>query len=871
MNPQIFTCNYLTHNLNPIIKFCLNENCKSTKDKLCEICWKEFHEEHLLDCFPITILYYILEIHLKKIEQLLQRIQSLSIENQCNSFYQELIVYQDKFKKLIQNQLDEIHLYQDIQILIRLAKQCYNNEIQKLLIAFVWTQQIEINTKNTIIQIIEEVYSLEDPQYFSFILNQQIEDLLYLCKYNHALQKINYALKLKKDYVLQAKKYSILIILGKDQEANQLIAHQDDYNYDNFLQGHVISLVNYHYYKRQHQNDDRFNLQLFQSVSLLEQGKIKEANKIIKEELAKKPESLDIIMFYVKCLIFYQNKIQKAIKFCQQGLLRCKLFVCQCKIQNNFILIIYRIQMMKQKQHIVLYQKIIIAIILIKQGEFQKAIEFLNSIQKNSKKYSEAQSFRFIAIKLFSKNKTVFSIQSYEQHRQINSPLIVFISEVKQLFLEKQFKNALDIVEKKLLKLPQCLFLTLLKSTCLITLQKYGLAQQYLEPLRIQYPNEFIIEICYVYTLVGMKQYIQALEIMNNLPLKEQKYEFLELRAQILFHQGLLSESMDCFKLLQSNEYNKSKINIYMGLINQIQKQYTIAIYYYDQELKNETYKQQLLYNKALAILEKNITQNVQPNDLSFEEAKKIFQSLIDIYDSQWFLVIVYYLQNNFNEAHNLLEILKKDSQKIEKALKLQAKIYYKQQLFGIIVSIYQKINFSFLNKNEISQYIISAILIKNFELADSLINKCQQQLQSLFYLFKGFKMEQEGKNLESSKYYEEFCQYEQPQQTASEYPLLIQAAKLALRQIYMRLDQNQKVIEFENSIKQHYPNLPLDTNYEQFIIKEFQIITYPVKPIAFQLEIINLNLLMDFRQWCILIDKYDFMNIYQFEQMFKQ
>lgn len=35
--------------------------------------------------------------------------------------------------------------------------------------------------------------------------------------------------------------------MGKHQEANELITYHDNYNFDNVLQGNVISLVNYHH------------------------------------------------------------------------------------------------------------------------------------------------------------------------------------------------------------------------------------------------------------------------------------------------------------------------------------------------------------------------------------------------------------------------------------------------------------------------------------------------------------------------------------------------------------------------------------------------------------------------------------------------
>ncbi|CAD8206883.1 unnamed protein product [Paramecium octaurelia] len=871
MNPPIFSCTYVAHNQHPIIKFCLNEKCKEKKDKLCQICWNESHKDHQLDCFPITILYSILQIHLKKLEQLFQQHQSLSKKDQCDSFSQELIDYQDKFKKLIKNQLDEIHIYQDNQILIQFARQCYNNQLQKLLIAFLLNQPIGETAKSTIIQIIQHIYAFDDSEYLLLILTSQIEDLLQLCKYNLALQKINSALKFQLDYFFLAKKYSILIIMSKNQEANQLI-YQDDYNNDTIFQGQVMQFVNYHYYKRQHINDDRFNMQLFQSLSLLDQGKIDEANNVIKAELYKKPESLDIVMFYVKFLALYQNKFEEAIHFCKQGME--KYPNCQAYSDAKFLCMLLsdpKQYYSNNLQNISDETKISYAIVLIRSGEFQKAIECLNSIQKHSKKYPEAQSFLFIAQKLFSKNKGGFSFQSMDQSRQQNSPLIQFIQELKNLCLEKKFQSALDLVEKKLFQIPNSLFLNLIKSICLIALKEYGRAEEYLNIARQQYPNEPIIEICYAYNLVGLKQYQQALEIIDNQPLQHGKSDYLELKGQIYFHQGLLDASLNCFKQLQSNQNKMSKIDIYLGLIHQVQKQYNVAINYYDRALQTETDKPQLLYNKALAILDYNIIQKVQPSDVSLEEAKNILQSIKGYSESQWLLVILNFYQNNFNEAHSLLEIIKNDTANSEKAQKLQANIYYKQRVFEKSVNLYQKLNFSSLNKIDILQYIISALLIKNFVLAESLINKSQHQLKSLFYFFKGFLMEFQGKYQESLQFYEEFCSQELSKQAVTECLNIVKAAKLAQRKIFIRLQQNQKVIEFENTIKKEYPNLPLDTNYQDLLISEFEQIHYRATPILSQLENINLILLMDFTKWCVLIDKHDSLNNYLFECIFKQ
>ncbi|CAK58733.1 unnamed protein product (macronuclear) [Paramecium tetraurelia] len=279
-------------------------------------------------------------------------------------------------------------------------------------------------------------------------------------------------------------------------------------------------------------------------------------------------------------------------------------------------------------------------------------------------------------------------------------------------------------------------------------------------------------------------------------------------------------------------------LNHSLGLIHQVQKQYNIAINYYDEALKVETGKQQLLYNKALAILEQNINSKVQPNDVSYEKAKSIFQSMNGFLDSQWLLVILNSYQNNLNEAHRLLEIIKTDTASIEKAEKLKAKLYYKQRLFGSSINIYQKFNFSSLTMIEVLQFIMSALLITNFELAESLIKKSQEQLKSLFYFFKGttqiyqgFLMELQSKNQESLQYYEEFCSQELSKKAITEYPNIVQAAKLAQRKILIRLQQQQKAIEFENTIKQDYPKLPLDTNYQDLLIKEFEQMRYPAKP----------------------------------------
>ncbi|CAD8131050.1 unnamed protein product [Paramecium sonneborni] len=145
---DIFKCQYLTHENEEIIGFCLNQNCQKAT-QYCYECLTQLHSDHLNEC-----------IRFAKLNQFINEFIKVQIQ-QCKEF--------KEISSKVQNCFEQIQKFmeQDIEKLEQMTKQLQNKDYltfksQINIIKKFQSKEKENSTKKTIIQLKNLLDTIKD-------------------------------------------------------------------------------------------------------------------------------------------------------------------------------------------------------------------------------------------------------------------------------------------------------------------------------------------------------------------------------------------------------------------------------------------------------------------------------------------------------------------------------------------------------------------------------------------------------------------------------------------------------------------------------------------------------------------------------------
>ncbi len=242
--------------------------------------------------------------------------------------------------------------------------------------------------------------------------------------------------------------------------------------------------------------------------------------------------------------------------------------------------------------------------ILIKKGEFSKAILNLNSIKENSKLYSKAQVLiQIINLKNMNLAKAKTVLEQYLQKETDNPLLLDTLGSVyKEL---KLYKKAIEIYSKALILYPDSVYYTLEIIDLLIDDKNYTEALDRIDDFSKKYQNCANIFNSLARIYYRLNDLNKALEALNS---------FIELdknTAEAYYFKGLVLNDLSRFDEAKNSIYQAIKLNPNVAK-------------YYSQMARSyqglEEFENALLYTKeAIELNQNEISYKKQAYDIALK------------------------------------------------------------------------------------------------------------------------------------------------------------------------------------------------------------------------------------------------------------
>ena len=263
----------------------------------------------------------------------------------------------------------------------------------------------------------------------------------------------------------------------------------------------------------------------------------------------------------------------------------------------NFFLIINKLENIDEKYFLSGW-------ILIKKGEFSKAILNLNSIKENSKLYSKAQVLiQIINLKNMNLAKAKTVLEQYLQKETDNPLLLDTLGSVyKEL---KLYKKAIEIYSKALVLYPESVYYTLEIIDLLIDDKNYTEALDRIDDFSKKYQNCANIFNSLARIYYRLNDLNKALEALNS---------FIELdknTAEAYYFKGLVLNDLSRFDEAKNSIYQAIKLNPNVAK-------------YYSQMARSyqglEEFENALLYTKeAIELNQNEISYKKQAYDIALK------------------------------------------------------------------------------------------------------------------------------------------------------------------------------------------------------------------------------------------------------------